>query len=130
MTAPNNSTPNNGVSTSLRLILVTAMSACALVCVTAVAIVIMVHGGLNSANTNILSILVMTVFASFIPNVINLIMTGRMINTVSNGLIPQKVKEAVQDPETQGILGDVVTSAVTNAQEETDGTIGNVNPKP
>lgn len=101
--------------------------------VTAVLIVIVTHGGFTSQNTNALMILVGLITTTGIPSLVTMIKTQQIDTKLTNGLIPQKVTEAMSTNEGQAALTsaiepivakhmDPVVDSLTAPPEETGGT--------
>lgn len=93
---------------TVRMVLATVIIIACLSACTALIIIIVTHGGFTNANTNAIMLMAGMVGTSGIPSICQLILTGKMYRDVSNGLIPAKLQEGLQDSQTQEILSAAV----------------------
>ena len=100
------------MNATVKAIITGAVAIASIASVAAVIMVIVAHGGVNSGSLTALGILVAMIGTS-VPPIVNLVKSQQIDTKVSNGLIPEKVSQALALPEVQAAIRTVVEDVFT-----------------
>jgi hypothetical protein len=109
------------MSGTVKAIMVLAVVLGSIAAVLAGFIVIALHGGFTTDNMGALGLLITTV-TTLGATIINLVRTEQLSAKVTNGLIPEKVAEAVKLPEVKAEVADAVSAVLqSNGNDKSPG---------
>jgi hypothetical protein len=110
------------MNATVKAVIIGAVTLAIIGSATAVLIVIITHGGFNTSNANAIAILI-GLFTTQVPSILNLIKTQQIDTKVSNGLIPQKVTEALNADAGQSAMRSAMEPVVVEHIEPVLGSL-------